>query len=134
MTQRLRSRVTIAGLDQLLGKMKRIPGALQNPVLQAAVEKGAEPIRAAASQNAPRGPTGELQEGMAMVPMRGTANRAAVRVGPSARAFYGEFLEKGTKHIAAKPFLRPALDSKRREAIKIVKNELAGALSREVVE
>lgn len=131
MTQ-LRSRVKVEGLKQALDSMKRIPVALQNPVLSAAVEKGAEVVRDDASQRAPRGPTGELQDRMALVPMKGTAARAAVRVGPSARAFYGEFLEKGTKHIAAKPFLRPALDSKRRQVINIVKAELAGALSREV--
>ena len=39
---------------------------------------------------------------------------AQTRIGPNRRAFYGRFIERGTKHMKAQPFLdkpdKPALD------------------------
>ena len=40
-------------------------------------------------------------------------------------AFYGDFYERGTSRQAAKPFLRPAFDAKKEEALTIFKEKLA---------
>ncbi|WP_438391077.1 HK97-gp10 family putative phage morphogenesis protein [Caballeronia sp. DA-9] len=38
----------------------------------------------------------------------------------SKEAFYGRFVEFGTSHSAAKPFLRPSFDARKRQAIDAV--------------
>ena len=40
------------------------------------------------------------------------------------KAFYGRFVERGTSKMAAKPFIRPAYDAKRGEAIEAARKEL----------
>jgi HK97 gp10 family phage protein len=45
-------------------------------------------------------------------------------IGISGEAFYGVFLEYGTKRINARPFLRPAIDSQTEEIKKIVLTKL----------
>ena len=40
------------------------------------------------------------------------------------KAFYGRFVEFGTQKMAARPFLRPALEAKRREAAQAMKERL----------
>ena len=46
--------------------------------------------------------------------------------------FYGKFIEygttNGTRSISAKPFMRPALENKKNEAIEIAKSEIRTAL------
>lgn len=44
--------------------------------------------------------------------------RATYLVTWSKEAFYGRFLEFGTSRMAARPFLRPAYDAKKEEAVK----------------
>jgi HK97 gp10 family phage protein len=127
---RLRSRVKIEGMEALQRKLGALPEAVKNPVLREAVIEAAEPVRADAAARAPRR-TGELADHMLAVPMEGEADRAAVRIGPNATAWYGVFQEKGTKKHAAQPFLRPALDSKRRQAVNLVRKRLRAALERE---
>lgn len=45
-------------------------------------------------------------------------------VGPSKKAFYGRFVEQGTKKMSSNPFLFPALDNKGDEAAAVFANEL----------
>ena len=45
-------------------------------------------------------------------------NSAVAKVTVLSRSFYLRFLEFGTRYIAARPFLRPAADSKHGEAVK----------------
>ena len=40
-------------------------------------------------------------------------------------AWYWRFLEFGTRKMAARPFLRPALESRRREAVDAIKQRLS---------
>jgi len=49
---------------------------------------------------------------------------AAIAVGPRQDFFYGIFLEYGTVKMSALPFMRPAFDSTRDEALTILKDEL----------
>jgi HK97 gp10 family phage protein len=45
-------------------------------------------------------------------------------VGPTQSAFYGRFVELGTSHSAAKPFMRPAFDAKKDEAAEVFAKKL----------
>lgn len=131
MSGKLRVKVQVEGMEALQRKLGRLPDAVGNPVLREAVGAAAELVRKDAAERAPRGATGKLQGGMIAVSMEGSSDRAAFRIGPSAEAWYGGFVEKGTKHSAAKPFLRPALDSKRKAVVQTVRARLAAALLRE---
>jgi HK97 gp10 family phage protein len=42
-----------------------------------------------------------------------------VEIGPTKSAYYGAFDELGTKHQPARPFMRPAFDSKQVEAERV---------------
>lgn len=68
------------------------------------IDEAAQAIRGEAQEGAPIGPTGNLAGGMT-VERTGHARR---KIGPSVD--YGIFVELGTRHRAARPFLRPAFD------------------------
>lgn len=52
---------------------------------------------------------------------------SAAQVGIRVRrdGFYGRFFEFGASNVAAQPFMRPAFDSKKEEALVIIKEKLA---------
>lgn len=47
-------------------------------------------------------------------------------------AYYWVFVEKGTSKMAAKPFMRPALDAKKADAIAAMQKYLADRVAKEV--
>jgi len=51
-------------------------------------------------------------------------------VGPTRAAFYG--FEYGTKHIAPKPFMRPAWDAHKTQALDLMKSELKEQIDKAV--
>ena len=59
-------------------------------------------------------------------------NPNAAQVGIRVRrdAFYGRFFEFGTPNMAAKPFLRPAFDAKKEEAVEILKAKLTANIDK----
>lgn len=122
-----------SGLSKLLGDL---PKKIGERVALKALRSGARLIQKEAAANVPI----RTQEGFKAVTTGGSKfrlpgllkksirvvrNRDAERqrgksfvvsVGPSREAFYGMFLEFGTKHISAKPWLRPAFDGNKKEA------------------
>lgn len=55
-------------------------------------------------------------------------------IGPTTEAFYAHFVEFGTAHSTAKPFMRPAYESNKMNALQIMqdalKDEIAKAVAR----
>jgi HK97 gp10 family phage protein len=109
-------RVELLGDRELVEKLKRLGDEVAGPILAEAAEKGAEIVRAAASGKARRR-TGTLAQNIGTEVTSSAGNLAEVSVGPLKKAFYGMFLERGTIKMAARPFLRPALDENE-EAVK----------------
>jgi HK97 gp10 family phage protein len=71
----------------------------------------------------------DLRDAMVISTSRGQdRNEAAVAIGPTRKGFYGSFQELGTKHHAAQPFVRPALDRNVQISLQI----LASAIWREL--
>jgi HK97 gp10 family phage protein len=60
------------------------------------------------------------------------ANRRMNRVGKKFKteglAYYWKFLEFGTSKMRARPFMRPAFDSKKQEAVRVLQRELDAAI------
>jgi len=75
-------------------------------------------VRASAEGDPPNVQTGDLRDSI-KTEMRGLFT---VVVGPS--VFYGKFLEFGTRLMAARPFMRPALRNARKEIPKLFKGIL----------
>lgn len=122
---------TIQGLQDLLKKMDDLPLVLKKTLIVRALRKGAEPIRAEAERRAPWD-TGGLAESMMITVSDQTAEGAIAKIGPSRKEFHGGFNEFGTAHMAAQPFLRPAFDEMQAEALRILGEDLAEGIEREM--
>lgn len=143
--------VRIEGLKELQQALKQLPKATQGAVLRRALMHAAEPMRAAAEANAPVD-VGVLAQSVDASPkltrrQRSKAGKSAVRqadgsyrsarstgaelyIGPGAGARAkapppsGLMQEFGTRHHAAKPWLRPAWDAHRQGALDTIADEL----------
>lgn len=131
---------TFKGLDNIAQIMRSLPVEVQKRALGSALLAGAEVVRKEAQLHAPvrqsgnarrinrkgniraEGDKGRLPgflRASIVKRLRRTANVGAAMtasVGWTKDAFYGRFLEFGTKFMAAQPFLRPALDNRAGEA------------------
>ena len=143
--------VQVQGLDQLAKALRELPQRVARNGMRAAVYAGAKVIRDEAKLQAPVA-TGDLG---ANQPPRGTLKRSVimkqipelsgtqkqtffvtVRHGKKYRkqgkkgnlsqdAWYWRFVEFGTVKMSARPFLRPAFDMKKHEAVTAIKTRLA---------
>lgn len=109
-------KLTMKGQRRAIRKFRRLDDALQDEIAGDAVMKAARPILKDAVAEAPK-VTGQLSEAIRLV-KRGTkrAIRADVEIGAGmfkGKTFYGAFVELGTEKMAARPFLRPAIDKNR---------------------
>lgn len=128
----------IEGLDGVLRKMREFPAKLQKKGLVKAVRAGANIVRDDARTRAKQfddpstpkpiwkeivskvnGRRGRQEGGVVMqVGIRGGARKSGDNV------FYWRFLEFGTEKMAARPFMRPALESKAEAATDAIVTEL----------
>ena len=152
----------VQGLDGVLDRLKALPeavGAKGGGPVRAALAKGARVFRNQAISNAPRD-TGLLQE--SIVARRDSRpgavgateayfigvkrksrrysntkrNRGKGRAGKTyfvdGTAFYFFFLEFGTEKMAARPFLRPAFEARKEDAMNTIITELNAGIDRAV--
>lgn len=149
--------IKVEGLKALQEALNNLPKELQKGPLKSAVSAGAKVVAEEAKRRAPLGETGNLRkaiyryrsrsqsrdgkETFLVAVRKGKAkyadtarNRRLRRVGKTyqtaGEAFYWRFLEFGTKYIAARPFLRPAFESKKNEALDTIKKKLADAIEK----
>lgn len=113
------------GTQEMIQNLENVTNRVRNKGLKAGLLAAAEIVRSSAAARAPRGRTGKLSGEMTIV-WEGRRHRA--KVGPSAAAFYGDFVERGTSKMGARPFLRPALDSNREECFAVMAKELKQAV------
>lgn len=122
---------TIIGLKELEQKLKKLDLAVQSKELMKAAKAGGEIIRDAMEQRAPRD-TGRLAAGeiVSALPSQSNAYVATVRIGPSRKVFWGLFQEFGTAHMAAQPFVLPAFEATKDEALALASREFKTAVER----
>lgn len=142
--------VNISGLRELQDALKELPERVARNALSQAVNAGARVIREEARRMAPVY-TGPVSQGH---PPPGTLKKAiiqkgiaelsslfaqtvfvAVRHGKKYRkvgkkeinrdAYYWRFVEFGTANMSAHPFMRPAFEAKKQEAVDAIKDRLA---------
>lgn len=135
----------IRGASEMEALLRQLPAALAKQVLTAALRDAAKPILEEARALAPVGTEskgrvrlrtskrgtvsisnyGKLKPSLriAALPERLTPHSATVVV-TVGKAFWGMFVEFGTRFMPARPFLRPAFEAKKVEAL----NRLGKAL------
>ena len=147
--------VNITGLKELQQALNQLPLEIQKRPLRSAVSAGAKVILDEAIRRAPQGETGNLRKALYRYRSRSQSgkgqetflvgvrkgkkeyvdsakNRRFGRVGKKytveGEAFYWRFIEFGTSKMPARPFLRPAFESKKNQAVETIKNRLAVAI------
>ena len=147
--------VKIEGLKELQEAMNQLPLEIQKRPLRSAVSAGAKVIMDEAIRGAPQGETGNLRKAIYRYRSRSQSrtgqetflvgvrkgkkeyvdsarNRRFGRVGKKytveGEAFYWRFVEFGTSKMPARPFLRPAFESKKNQAVETIRNRLAIAI------
>ena len=120
---------------EVLRKLHKLPGKIQERVLIGAVRASAKPIIEEARRLVPRR-TGNLAKSIGVNKLRtkGTVVAFAVspRKGGKYDGYYGHFVEFGTRKMAPRPFLRPAFDRKGKESINAAKEYMAKRIEKEL--
>lgn len=127
-------RVRVQGLGEIERKLKALVAQVTKPaVLEEALVAGGEVIAEEARRLVPVR-TGTLRDSIVVASGDLDASAvtlkhglAKVQIGPDERGFYGHLVEFGTYRSAAKPFMRPAFDAKKAEAMEIVTEHLSRA-------
>ena len=119
--------VHLEGAEELNRALRSVGDRAGGITLRNAAEAGADVIAEQARANAPRD-TGALAEGITTQAGRIQQGRAVINIGYRKAQWYGQFVELGTEHAAAHPFLRPALDSTATEATDTIGAVMRAAL------
>jgi len=127
--------VKVTGLKELDKELRGLGEKVARKALRSAVNTGAQVIKKEAKLLAPKD-TGRLSKKAIFVKRAREKGgkfkevyivgvRTGRREGEKNRnAFYWFFHEFGTKFLAARPFLVPAFETKKREAFEAIKNKL----------
>jgi HK97 gp10 family phage protein len=111
------------GGQELAAALSELSLRMSKRVLVEALTEGAEEIRRPAASRAPRAPGApDIADHIVISPVRETeTDGAGVKVGPETGEFYyGKFLEYGTRHMGAQPFMRPAFDTGAEPALDVI--------------
>lgn len=121
--------------EDLLKALKTLPINIQKNVMVGAIRAGSNIVRDEARRLAPID-TGNLKKSIATIRRKGDKNTVQFSVTPSRGGkhdgWYAHFLEFGTSKMSAKPFLRPAFESKQDEVLQATKEYIANRLPQEV--
>ena len=148
----------VQGLRELQEALKALPQGIARNVLRGSVNAGATVIRKEAQSRAPvsegpkragQSPPGTLKRSVYQKQIRELSSLTrqtfivSVRKGKKYRnqgkkgnlsqdAWYARFVEFGTAKMAARPFLRPAFEARKGDAVAAIKDYLARRIPLEV--
>ena len=125
--------VEVVGLKELERKLGRMARQTQGRILSDAVMKGGEVVRDIAEAIAPRAPgmgtRGFHGAEFIDVEVEERPGRATANVGAQKKAFWLNIQETGSVHMPAQPWLTPAWDAGKRQAV----HEISIALRPEIL-
>jgi HK97 gp10 family phage protein len=108
-------------MPELKMKLRALQREVQFALKEASLAAAA-PIHDTGEFCAPRSanPTevGHLADHIEVEVTKSTPSACQVRIGPDHDHWYGRFSEMGTSKMAARPFLRPAIDTQQVKALK----------------
>lgn len=129
----------VKGLAELTAQLDDLGAELAAKALAQAARRAFKPVLESAQQLVPVR-SGELMRGIRLAVKKPSTGDTIVRVGlriskgkgvggmPPARRWH--FVEFGTSHQAAHPFLRPALDRSAGRVLELLKVELAKSIEK----
>lgn len=128
--------VRTEGFSELARQLERMADAVVGETLEASVLESVEPIRADMARRAPRSdtPGGTRGSGHAadnigkQVASGSKPRRAEINVGPGQDYWHLVFAEFGTRHHAAQPWGRPAVDAGRDRYIRALRKSVRDRL------
>jgi len=132
--------IELSGVDEFIKSMQAKAKKLESKSEKTKILKaGAEPIRKAMADRAPRGikktdtwqykvgkkyAIEHLKDNIIASDVKTDANgEEYIAVGPEAHFFYGPFLEFGTSKMASQPFAEPAVIEKKNESLQAMAEE-----------
>lgn len=147
----------VQGLEDVVGRLKALPLELAKRAFLRAGRRAARLLQEDMQARAPIR-TGFLRRSIRFsVKFKPQDNKATlrIRVGPSSKAFYARFIERGylatgrrrrgekrhalvragktgARHIAARPFARPTFDLRREDAVRVFASVLREELEKAV--
>jgi HK97 gp10 family phage protein len=119
------------GDKKLAENLKKINRTAQGRALREAAKQGAEVIVQEAKRRAPVD-TGTLRDSIRSKFVKRRSDSVTVEIGPGPKGYYGYFLEFGTSKMAARPFLRPAMDECNQRAAEETQHTMVEAVLEEV--
>lgn len=139
--------ISITGLADLEKRLEQFSDRIARNALRGAVSAGAAIIRSEARRLAPKD-TGEMVRDIMIKRAREVKGSGLityhvfVRTGKKSRmagkkrnisrdSFYWRFVEFGTSKMSAKPFMRPAFDTKKTEAVERIREYLSARIEKE---
>jgi len=123
----------IEGAAELERALRQLPSKIGEQVLTNALRAGGRIVQAEAKLRAPVG-SGKLRDSIIVRKRRRRRGAAlTVQVGPSGEGFYGMFLEFGTRSSSPRPWLRPAFDATKEQALDKIGDSLGKAVEKAAV-
>ena len=123
--------------QELTGELEKMADAFVDAGgegLNGIVKQGAQVILDQAKLNAPVGASGDLQKSLKIkTKKKGTWSKARIGAHKGGPAFYATFVEygHGGPHPAGPhPFLAPAFDAKKEEALSVIKGIITDKLTK----
>ena len=153
--------VHIEGLDTIFQKLIEMPDNERRKILRRAANAGAIVFRDEARQRAPKyekeikekdhPPAGTLKRSIVTKYIAKDSDRfnatyyvtvrrgkkyqkQGIRGDKSQDAFYAQFVEYGTQKMAARPFMRPAFEAKKKQAAELVTEKIIEGVIQYIVE
>lgn len=117
--------ISLQGGAELMDALEALGPAMEKKVLRSAMREAAKPMLAEAKRRAPV-LTGQLRKSLKIKAMKRRSNgQVGVLIATEkgffkGETFYGAFQEFGTKKLPARPFIRPAFESNKARAVRIV--------------
>ncbi|AEC22288.1 hypothetical protein PT7_P052 (plasmid) [Pusillimonas sp. T7-7] len=133
----MKTSMQMTGLRELGAAMKELDSRVQKRIARSATAAGARVIANEAKKLVPVD-TGNLKKNIRTANLKPnqpglqeTVVGVRVKGKKDDSAYYFRFLEFGTAHMAPRPFLRPAFETKKQEAAGKIKEQLAKRLEAE---
>jgi len=142
--------VRIRGASEMEALLKKLPEKLSERAVLGALRESAKPVLEEARSRAPVGKQdkgrarvrltkggktridpGTLRDNLKIMTVpRGLSSHSASVVVTVGRAFWGMFVEFGTRYIIPRPFLRPAFEARWRESLDRLGKDLGDQIER----
>jgi HK97 gp10 family phage protein len=117
--------VTLEGMDDLLEKLQAIDGDVRRAKI-GALRIGAGIVKRAIERHAHNFPEGyskgNIADNIVAVPSKTADGEMSMDIGPEKkRAYYARFVEFGTKFQRSRPFVEPAFQESKSEALEAMR-------------